>query len=287
MNFDFFSTSDYKLTRTESILLHNNRLVPLIILFNGLVFTGKSVRLGAREYDLQFGNANCWFLRQWVAWSMGKDSGAMCVIPHGYRFNKVKTFSKGSDSVLPSPLSTTTRFLVRHEDAQPTVPAEQDGFQRLVQEFQPYVKSGGYDSLRLFAGEAYFKEMTKEMDCYNRMVLLPVPVVRRDVAIDKIVYRRSAYRDGEDSGFQEHLLRNGCFFRIDHDQGWIYYSNSKAVFLGLPPTANTLGWPKLPLKDFPNGDYYEVLENGEYCLEGRKEVPRTTEGANQVNSGTN
>jgi hypothetical protein len=165
------------------------------------------------------------------------------------------------------------------------------GYDFLVQEYKLYMVGTEYDALRLFTGTAFFTRMTRNAMIHSRMILLPVPVSRRDKEIVKAVYRRSAYREGETVGFEEYLLKAGCFFRIDSENGWIYYSNSKAVFLGLPPTAESLGWPKLQLEDFPQGDYYQVLEDGYLTVprneSGRGAARPSAAAATPANSGTN
>jgi hypothetical protein len=94
-----------------------------------------------------------------------------------------------------------------------------------------------------------------------KMILLPVSLSVFELDIGKAVYRKSRL-PAESTGYHDALLLAGFFFEIDFSKGWIYYSNSLAVFLGLPPTAEGLGWPKLDLAAFPGGGHESLLVDG-------------------------
>jgi hypothetical protein len=270
MSADLFSKFKVRLKQTESQLLRSVRLVPLVLLYSGAIITrGKrtNIRIGEQEADLVYGDGNLWFLTQWVSWS-GGDSLPVGKIPPGFRITKVKAYAKGLDKTLPPRNTTASVSFDRKSGLAQVEISNGEGTVRAADYLGASEEVNLYD---VFSSDYRFETVDEKMVNRSKMPLLPVPLTPFEIVKGETVYKRSELDGDDDRGIGGNLMDAGYVFYKDTANRLIYYSNSLAVFLGAPPTASAIGLGKLLLKSFPDGDYYQVLENGLMDYEvGRK-----------------
>jgi hypothetical protein len=240
MNFDFFSKFNIKVTDRQSQLICSARLAPLILLQNGLLQWGQAPRVitDNGEKDLVFGDFNYWFLRDWVARSTDNVVVAAGEVgPGGYA-------AVGNES-RPSLGAAMRSFGGGNSSAQKLLGLPERELEEARVIFQEFEVHGRYMLYEIFTSGSFITSITEECGSFSRMPTLPVPETDFKLESGKAVYRVSKMPDVE--GFPELMLKAGYIYRVHPVNGLVYYSNSKAVYLGLPPNAEALGWPGLDL----------------------------------------
>jgi hypothetical protein len=261
------------------------RLVPLVLVYNGLVPKGLLAPVisdGVKDHPLNHGNMNYWVLREWASHCLGREAIMAGVCPLGDRVNSVLALNPEAEHDVPSLFARPKfvdhgRVTVRGEDMSWTafqdrisiaLPAHWEGYFLTYDENGLSSFANGEFSLsfvpsayKYFASRAIFSGSGGDYGRYGRFARVQVPMVPLNLQreMGEVVYRKSAF-SGDQTIFGL-LAKNGYGYSYDSVEHVIYYSNSVAVCDGYPPVASAMGWQRVPLKHLP-GNWTSQLDKG-------------------------
>jgi hypothetical protein len=270
--------------------------IPLVLAYNGItVGPGPSLVVKGVAQVMHAGPYSYWFLRSLASRSLGRDCHEVAECLLGDSSDLVKVLFPDADHSLPSILASqdfpkgfaqemqmriaidggeiTKDELLKAIKVPPMrvgdywVRLGYNGQEILTKENLPEIQS----AYKLYASGAHFTDSPpwlNKRDPNTRMKLYDVPVKPFAVFTWRVSYRRSRY-DGEQSTLKQ-LRIGGFFYRVDSDI--ITYSNSVAVFCGLPPNDQALDWAKLDLVPLP-WDWKSVCRNGHMKISPEGQLP--------------
>jgi hypothetical protein len=232
--------------------------VPLVLPVSGVKVEHQKVKDGEFTHKLTYGPCNYWFLRHWAAWSLGKaDVLEVADYPLGPPLT-VRVYDPLIDQAVPStyfPWHSTVfpsngsfgkgGAPFSRSDCVASVTSDPETIDGIhvgtIQHAEPFTSA-----YKVYACDIY---STGTVDSAGvPMPILPVPVTDFEIVHGDTAYKRSKYGGQEQA---DQLSAAGYYYFIDEVQTHIYYTNSVAVVGGFPPTARSLGLPKLGLTELP------------------------------------